>query len=60
MTAHTETILAALDALGDQIRRMEQRQPAVRYELGELWAKDRRAREALAALTASGDEHDPT
>lgn len=55
-----ETVLAALDALGAQIRRMEQRQPAVRWELGELWAKDRRAREALAALIAPVDEHDPT
>lgn len=49
---HVKTITDALDALCSQISRMQQRQPAVRYELGELWGKDRAAREALAAINS--------
>lgn len=43
-------MLAHLEELGAQVRRMEQRQPGVRYELGALWAKDAAAREKLRKL----------
>lgn len=48
---HVDTVTEALDALGKQIRHMEQRQPHCRYELGELWAKDKAARDALKQIS---------
>lgn len=50
MNTHAQKIVEALDALGKQIRFMEQRQPHVHYSLGSLWAKDKDARDALKVM----------
>ena len=52
---HVATVSQALDALGKQIRHMQQRQPHCRYELGELWDKDKAARRALVSIASEMD-----
>lgn len=39
-----------IDALGETVRRMQQRQPAVKYDFGALWATDKLVREKLRKL----------
>lgn len=39
-----------IDALGETVRRMQQRQPAVKYDFGALWAADKVVREKLRKL----------
>lgn len=51
----TQPIIDALDALGAQIRRMEQRMPSVHFELGLLWAKDKEARAVVKAIREVGE-----
>lgn len=51
---HVATVVQALDALGAQVRHMQQRQPHCHYELGGLWAKDKAARDALKCLSRKG------
>lgn len=43
-------LTAAIDALGGQVRRMQQRMPAVRFELSSLWAQSNAARAAADRL----------
>lgn len=45
-----QIILDALDDLSATVRSMQQRQPAVRYELGTTWAKVAAAKKALKEL----------
>lgn len=42
--------LKHIEALGSQVMRMQQRQPAVHYDFGALWAADKLVREKLRKL----------